>query len=776
MHRLAAHRLAAHRPALGRQVVSLVFLASLVVSLATRALASPSAIPAANPATSVAAGPAEPKPPRLSPVELAQDYTGAWSYKWGDSPRDENGVFLWLQAAAFTPLETPGPPRPPGRSGQQFLWLRTQLTGPEVHDATLYLEIVDQLFEAYLDGQLIHRYGDLDGARHFLGYPVHFVPLGEDYRGRTLTLRIHSEHINIGVSGRLRIGSKARLLTEALQQDVGKIFVGCVLCAIGLFVLVLFFTERREWAHLHYAVFALTVGMWVLCQMRVRTLLLPYPLAWLHVEIFSLYTTLGALTLFLSRALGRGPWGLMPILARIFVAYDLGAALLVATGLVRVLPTLLPFQLLLLASLVYTAITVIIGLRQGSFEARIFALGLSLSMIFVGYDLLMTLGVLPRIVLSMSYFGHGAFAVALGAILVHRFRLVHRDLLATKQALSDKVHALESRNAEVEHLNDELRRQIEARSKQLVSSLLGDSSGSQESVPIFAADSLLHERYRVLRTLGQGAMGVVYEVERLQDGRRFAAKVLSGHASRRDLARFAREAQVLAHLKHRNLVSIADVDVTDSRLAYIIMELVDGTTLADQASRYGDLTFVLPVLRQLADALATVHAEGVIHRDLKPANILIARGSRQDEPMIKIVDFGVSALNASGQATELEEAATLDSGKVVAGGLLTQTGVLMGTPLYMAPELLRGAKLARAAADVFSFGCIAYELLTGHLPSDTPPIMMRLKPRLRWYLPLAERCPTLPGPLAALLEQCLDAAPENRPAAAELRAALHALR
>ncbi len=512
-------------------------------------------------------------------------------------------------------------PRPPARNGERFLWLRTRLEGQEVRDATLYLEIVDQLLEAYLDGQLIYSYGDIDGRPRFLGFPAHYVPLGEGYRGRTLTLRIYSEHINIGLSGRVRIGSRSQLITLALRQDVGKMFVGSVLVAIGLFVFVLFFNERREWAYLYYAVFAFTVGVWILCQMRVRCLIIEQPLVWAYVEIFSLYTAVAALALFLSQALGRGPLGLMPIFARVLVAYDVLAALLVVTRTVGVLPTLLPFQLLLGIGLLYTLCATVIGLRQGNIEARLFTVGLILVVGFVGYDLLMAVGILPRTVVSLSYFGQGAFAVALGAILIHRFRLIHRDLLLTKQALSDKVRALESRKAEVERLNDELRHQIEARSKQLVSSLLGDSRSSQETVPLFDAGVLISERYRVIRILGQGAMGVVYEVERVQDGRRFAAKVLSGRARRRDLARFAREAQVLARLKHPNLVAIADVDVTDSRLAYIIMELVVGTTLADKVKRYGELGFVLPILRQLADALATVHAEGVIHRDLKPANI-----------------------------------------------------------------------------------------------------------------------------------------------------------
>ena len=114
-------------------------------------------------------------------------------------------------------------------------------------------------------------------------------------------------------------------------------------------------------------------------------------------------------------------------------------------------------------------------------------------------------------------------------------------------------------------------------------------------------------------------MGIVYEVERLSDKRHFAAKVLASHAGRESLARFVREAQLLAHLDHPHLVTITDVDITEDRVAYIVMELVTGTTLAQQHHRFRDLDFAIPVLRQVADALSKVHAEGVVHRDLKPA-------------------------------------------------------------------------------------------------------------------------------------------------------------
>jgi hypothetical protein len=126
--------------------------------------------------------------------------------------------------------------------------------------------------------------------------------------------------------------------------------------------------------------------------------------------------------------------------------------------------------------------------------------------------------------------------------------------------------------------------------------------------------SLLGEVYRVIRSIGQGAAGAVYEVERSTDHQRLAAKVLSGEADENTLIRFAREAQLLARLSHPNLISIVDVDVSPGGTLFIVMELVKGTSLRNLRHRYGDLAWSLPVLHQIAIALAAVHERGIIHR------------------------------------------------------------------------------------------------------------------------------------------------------------------
>ncbi|MBK8266355.1 MAG: hypothetical protein IPK80_34140 [Nannocystis sp.] len=172
-----------------------------------------------------------------------------------------------------------------------------------------------------------------------------------------------------------------------------------------------------------------------------------------------------------------------------------------------------------------------------------------------------------------------------------------------------QIQALKERNDEIHKLNRELRYQIEQRSLKLVESLGARVEHRAAQPPASRpAGAVLAGRYRLEHVLGRGGMATVYQIERISDGRRFAAKFLSVRPDYQVLVRFAREAQFLARLAHPNLINIIDIDVTEDRVPYIVMELAGGRSLAEHAPRYRERAFVLPVLAQIAAALDAVHA------------------------------------------------------------------------------------------------------------------------------------------------------------------------
>ena len=188
-------------------------------------------------------------------------------------------------------------------------------------------------------------------------------------------------------------------------------------------------------------------------------------------------------------------------------------------------------------------------------------------------------------------------------------------LESMRRDLWTKLAMLETRNREIQTLNEELRRQIEQRSRRLMSNIMQRQGGKATTLATLEPGKILVGRYRVHRQIGRGAMGSVYEVERTSDGKRFAAKLLSTRADKASLLRFTREAQILSRLSHRNLIGIADIDMTAGGVLFIVLELVSGGTLPDLRSRFGDARWALCVLRQISDALAAIHEAGIVHRE-----------------------------------------------------------------------------------------------------------------------------------------------------------------
>jgi hypothetical protein len=301
-------------------------------------------------------------------------------------------------------------------------------------------------------------------------------------------------------------------------------------------------------------------------------------------------------------------------------------------------------------------------------------------------------------------------------------------------------------------LTDELRHQLAERSRQLEAALARAAGRAHESAQ---PGRILADRYRIVRAIGEGAMGRVLECVRVADERPFAVKLLVGRPGPAALARFAREAQLAAALHHPNLVSVHDVAMTEEGLLFLVMDLVPGVSLERERAQFGAWSWARPRLLQMARGLQAMHERGIVHRDLKPANIL------DQEGQVKIADFGIASLAPSGYDDTIESGSPAD---------LTRTGSILGTPIYMAPELALGGRGARPSGDLFSFGVIAWELLTTKLPFGSAPVLARLEGRA--VVPPPPLSSDAPPEIARVIDRCLSLDPGARPSAAEVVALL----
>jgi len=251
--------------------------------------------------------------------------------------------------------------------------------------------------------------------------------------------------------------------------------------------------------------------------------------------------------------------------------------------------------------------------------------------------------------------------------------------------------------------------------------------------------------YKITAKLGEGGMGAVYRATDTKLGRDVAIKVLpDSFANDRDrLTRFTREAQVLASLNHPHIAAIYGVE--DRAL---ILELVEGPTLADRLVHGAiPLEEALPIARQIAEGMEFAHERGIIHRDLKPSNVKI-----RDDGTVKLLDFGLAkafSLDEGSGSAELMNSPTLT-------GRATQLGVILGTAAYMAPEQAKGKAVDRRA-DIWAFGIVVYEMLTGKRGYQAEDVSETLAAVLTREVDWTALPAATPARLRTLLRDCLRA-------------------
>jgi non-specific serine/threonine protein kinase len=276
--------------------------------------------------------------------------------------------------------------------------------------------------------------------------------------------------------------------------------------------------------------------------------------------------------------------------------------------------------------------------------------------------------------------------------------------------------------------------------------------------------------YEVIRSLGRGGMGVVYEAKDSQLGRRVALKFLTPDLGRdaQSLERFQREARAASALNHPNICTIHAIDQHEGQ-HFIVMELLEGEPLAHLIGRRRfDPAQLVDMAAQMADALESAHAKGIVHRDIKPANIFVnARGQ------VKILDFGLAKIDGPGQAAP--GAGPADETR---GGIdLTTPGTALGTVAYMSPEQARG-QLTDARTDLFSLGAVLYQMATGVLPfqGDTSAVVFDAILN-RDPSPATELAAGLPEAFGRLLDKALEKDRSFRyQTATELKTDLHRIR
>jgi ligand-binding sensor domain-containing protein len=387
-------------------------------------------------------------------------------------------------------------------------------------------------------------------------------------------------------------------------------------------------------------------------------------------------------------------------------------------------------------------------------------------------------------VLALALVGLGVVRLRERALVASNRELAANVAARTKE-LAEKNGALEAGNEELAK-NLEQRRVAEQRAEAKASELDRNMAelrrvnealvaSHQEADRIFSAlaealpGKVIDGKYRLEARIGSGGFGAVFRAEHLGLRRPVAVKVFRpspGNDSAEAIERFRREGETTSRLDHPNAVRVFDAGVSSDGIAYMVMEVLLGHTLAEELEDKHRLTLArtVEVLVPVCSVLEAAHRIGLVHRDVKPSNVFLHQEDGHE--VVKVVDFGLAKMVRDDFDTEQQK--------------LTMTGRIVGTPVYMAPERL-GSRTSDTPSDVYSVGVVAYEMLTGQTPfKDSGENLVRLllahlheRPR-----PVGELVPGLPAAVGEVIMSALAAEPSERPTigafASRLAAAAHA--
>ncbi len=267
-----------------------------------------------------------------------------------------------------------------------------------------------------------------------------------------------------------------------------------------------------------------------------------------------------------------------------------------------------------------------------------------------------------------------------------------------------------------------------------------------------AIGGVVADKYRIEALLGEGGMGFVFAALHLQLGHRVALKVLHSSAisDREVTERFLREGRALARLQGEHIARVSDVGTLPNGEPYLVMEFLEGRDLSRELSARGPLpvTEAVDYVAQACEALAEAHVRGIVHRDLKPANLFLAH-KLDGEPLVKVLDFGISKISQDDDAANAEN--------------ITVTSSLVGTPKYMSPEQIQDSRAVDSRTDIWGLGTILYELLTQNRPFAAPSLALVCVKVLHEEVPPPSsiRADIPPG-IDEVVARCLKKNPDER--------------
>ena len=377
-----------------------------------------------------------------------------WEYRWGDSPLEANGEPVWPHSNTIDWHSTASPSNPPGREGQEHLWLRTTLPLNEWSDPVLFITSINLIGQAYLGNQLIYQHGEFNEQGHgkFAGWPWHMIDLPEYTADQTLTFRLYSYYTSIGLWGEVQIMERIDVLKKVIHDSAQDLAVSALVLVLAILatIFALIGPERRGFGAI--ALFAYSSGLMLIAEAPARQLIANNALAWDALRAGSYYMLPVALGLLLSHWLEGSAKRWMTQLWRLHLAYVAVAIGLVQLGIISLSITFPVFDVLLAVTMPIMLILALFRFNKLCLEQRLLVLSFTLFAPLLLADMIVAHGFISWREVPLSY-GTLIFSLAIAAISLWHYRHTQKALAMSNETLELQVA---SRTLELDRLVQEL--------------------------------------------------------------------------------------------------------------------------------------------------------------------------------------------------------------------------------------------------------------------------------------------------------------------------------